>query len=215
MSKVVNPLTGRKIKVGGALHKRLCADASIQIAGCSEKTLQEKFWGRMMEIKDITLKQAKKLDKDQKLFKNKFEWCNERELFKYDKKRLEECLLHDPFDREYRSKDINKVIRLRERFVPRMRKAILKQQKKNKITEDEADELIDKFRLEGVRDPVRQINDAVWQPSRGRNIDIHREAVKGMRKKLKEFEGKKKPIKIRIKKKITKKKPIKIRIKKK
>ena len=43
MSKVVNPISGRKITVGGILHKRLCKDIKIKIAGCNkEKTVKIK-----------------------------------------------------------------------------------------------------------------------------------------------------------------------------
>ena len=35
--KVINPLTNRKVKVGGALHKKLCKDVKVNIAGCPER----------------------------------------------------------------------------------------------------------------------------------------------------------------------------------
>jgi len=37
--KVVNPISGRKITVGGILHKRLCKDINIKIAGCNKEKI--------------------------------------------------------------------------------------------------------------------------------------------------------------------------------
>ena len=36
--KVINPISGRKITVGGTLHKRLCKNVKIKIAGCPKDT---------------------------------------------------------------------------------------------------------------------------------------------------------------------------------
>ena len=54
--KVVNPLTNRKIKVGGALHKKLCKDERVNVAGCSEKTIKIRIKKKPKKEKTIKIK---------------------------------------------------------------------------------------------------------------------------------------------------------------
>ena len=41
--KVVNPISGRKITVGGILHKKLCKDINIKIAGCNKEKIKNYY----------------------------------------------------------------------------------------------------------------------------------------------------------------------------
>jgi hypothetical protein len=61
MSKVVNPLTNRKITVGGALHKKLCKNVKVKIAGCPEDKKKKKKKKKAKTKKTIKIKVVGKL----------------------------------------------------------------------------------------------------------------------------------------------------------
>ena len=69
MSKVVNPISGRKIAVGGILHKRLCKDINIKIAGCKSKKKEKP---KKSVIKYESKEEQEKIEDLNRFFDNMF-----------------------------------------------------------------------------------------------------------------------------------------------
>ena len=210
MSKVVNPLTNRKIKVGSALHKKLCKDVRVKIAGCSDVlSLEDKFLKRMMEIKQYSLREAKKENREKELFKSKFKHCDLYENFRDDPELLEKCMLEDPFDPYmFRRKDVEKVKKKREKYVPMLRKEILKKVRQGNMTERQQEKLYYKYHLDETRPSWETGNVNFWQPQRGRNVDKLKKDIEQMKREIKSLRAEDKK-----KKKAKTKKTIKIKIK--